>query len=73
MGLRAPHAGSPMSSQDKQRDLELERIVSMQEAQRLSTLSVDTLKRRYPNKIIQLSRRRQGMRLRDALLLGEDG
>lgn len=49
--------------------LELHRIVSLQEASRLSGMSPDTLKRRYAAKIIQLSPRRLGMRVRDALRL----
>jgi hypothetical protein len=49
-------------------DLELERIVSLQRAAELQGLSVDTIKRRQADKIIRLSPRRCGMRLRDALL-----
>jgi hypothetical protein len=49
--------------------LELERIVSLQEASRLSSESVDTLRRRHRDKIIQLSPRRQGMRVKHALML----
>jgi hypothetical protein len=51
--------------------LELSRIVAMSEAERLSGLSHDTLRRRYPEKIIQLSPRRLGMRVRDALMLAK--
>ena len=50
-------------------DLLLKRIVPLKQASELSSLSEDTLKRRYPDKIIKLSERRQGMRLGDALLL----
>jgi hypothetical protein len=49
--------------------LELQRIVSLQEAARLSGLSPDTMKRRHADKIITLSPRRLGMRVRDALML----
>jgi len=49
--------------------LELERIITLQEACRLKSVSLDTLKRRYADKIIHLSPRRRGMRLRDALQL----
>ena len=49
--------------------LELQRIVSLQEAARLSAMSPDTLKRRHADKIITLSPRRLGMRVRDALML----
>jgi hypothetical protein len=53
-------------------DLELERIISLQEAEELSDRSPDTWKRRFPEKVIQLSPRRLGVRLRDALMLGND-
>jgi hypothetical protein len=51
------------------REIELERIVSLQEAARLRDVSIDTLRRRHRDQIIQISPRRQGMRLRDALML----
>jgi hypothetical protein len=50
-------------------ELELERIVPLQEAAQLQSTSVDTIKRRHQDKIIQLSPRRNGMRLRHALML----
>jgi hypothetical protein len=50
-------------------DLLLKRIVPLKQASELSSLSEDTLRRRYPDKIVRLSERRQGMRLGDALLL----
>jgi hypothetical protein len=43
----------------------------MSHAAHLCGISKDTLKRRWPNKIIRLSPRRLGMRVRDALMLGE--
>lgn len=49
--------------------IELERIVTLAEASRLSSESVDTLRRRHADKIIQLSPRRQGMRVKHALML----
>jgi hypothetical protein len=51
------------------RELELERIVTLEEAEALSTLSIPTIRREHADKLIHLSPRRQGMRLRDALLL----
>ncbi len=54
------------------RELELERIVSLRQVKKLSSLSRDSLKRYYADKIIELSPRRLGMRLRDALMLSED-
>ena len=49
--------------------IEQMRIVSMREAARLSGLSAETLRRHHRDKVLQLSPRRQGMRLRDALQL----
>jgi len=46
-----------------------DRIVSIAEAARLSSLSIDTLRRRHRDKWLQLSERRFGMRRRDVLLL----
>jgi hypothetical protein len=54
----------PLSS-----ERDLDRIVSLREASKLRNVSTDTLKRQFPDKIIQLSPRRRGMRLRDALIL----
>jgi hypothetical protein len=49
--------------------VELQRVVDLKEASRLSGLSIDTIKRRHASKIIELSPRRRGMRLGDALSL----
>jgi hypothetical protein len=51
--------------------LELQRIAPLSEASRLSGVSVDTLKRHHGDKIIKISDRRNGMRVKDALLLNE--
>jgi hypothetical protein len=48
---------------------ELQRIVPLTEAERLSGLSEDTLKRHHGDKIIRLSPRRLGMRVGHALQL----
>ena len=53
-------------------DLALVRIVCLREAAQLAGCSEDTLKRRHPEKIIRLSPRRLGMRVRDALFLTDD-
>jgi hypothetical protein len=45
-----------------------DRVLSLPEAAKLMGVSVDTLRRRHSEKILQLSPRRRGMRLRDALL-----
>ena len=49
--------------------LELDRIVSLREATKISSLSADSLKRHHGTKVIELSPRRLGMRLRDALMI----
>ena len=50
---------------------ELDRIISLQEAEKISTLSPDSWKRNHPDKIVKLARRRLGVRLRHALMLDE--
>ena len=52
-------------------ELALKRIVPLKQAAEVSSLSEDTLKRRFPDKIIKLTQRRLGMRLADALLLNQ--
>jgi hypothetical protein len=49
--------------------LELDRIISLQEAEKVSSLSVDSWKRHHADKFVELSPRRLGVRLRDALML----
>jgi hypothetical protein len=49
---------------------ELQRVASLTEAARLAGVSKDTLQRHHADKILQLSPRRLGMRVRDALSLG---
>jgi hypothetical protein len=51
--------------------LELERIISMQAAEEVSGLSTESWKRHHPDKLVVLSPRRLGVRLRDALMLGK--
>jgi hypothetical protein len=43
--------------------IELNRIVPLAEASRLSSLSVDTLRDQFPEKIVHLSPKRAGMRV----------
>ena len=50
---------------------ELHRVVDLKEASRLWGLSVDSIKRHHSNKILDLSPRRRGMRVRDALMLAQ--
>jgi hypothetical protein len=52
--------------------IELQRIISLSEAAQLSGISIDTIKRRHADKIIELSPRRRGMRMRNALMLSEE-
>jgi hypothetical protein len=49
--------------------LELNRIVVMDEAARLSSLSKDALQENYGELIVQLSPKRRGMRVGHALML----
>jgi hypothetical protein len=51
--------------------IELLRIVEMEEAERLSSLSADTLVREHSDKIMKLSSRRNGMRVAHALMLND--
>ena len=50
-------------------DIALARIVSLREASELAGISEDTLRRIHGDKIIRLSPRRLGMRLKDALFI----
>jgi hypothetical protein len=52
--------------------LELLRVAPMQEAERLSGVSEDSLERNHHDKIIHLSKRRKGMRVAHALMLRND-
>jgi hypothetical protein len=49
--------------------VELLRIAPPDEAERLSTLSWDTLQRNHADKVVHLSKRRVGMRVGHALML----
>jgi len=49
--------------------LDLERVVPLPEVVKLTSLSDDTLERRYGHLIVQLSPRRRGMKLRNALAI----
>jgi hypothetical protein len=52
--------------------LELERIITLQEAEKVSSLSPDSWKRHHPDKIVELSPHRLGVRLKHALMLHHD-
>ena len=47
--------------------LELESVKSLTEANKITNLSRDTLKRRYKKYIVKLSSRREGMKLKHIL------
>jgi hypothetical protein len=49
-----------------------DRIMSLAEAARLSSLSIDTLRRRHRDKWLRLSEGRYGMRRKDVLMLAKD-
>jgi hypothetical protein len=51
--------------------LEGERIISLNEAARLNGTSVDTLRRCHSDKIVKMSEKRVGMRLKHALTLAQ--
>jgi hypothetical protein len=52
--------------------VELLQIVEPDKAEELSTLSWDTIKRNHPEKVVHLSKRRVGMRVGHALMLGTE-
>jgi hypothetical protein len=49
--------------------LELERILPMPEVEEITSLSIDSLKRHHKDKIVNLSPRRLGMKLKHALAI----
>jgi hypothetical protein len=65
------HNGGPSLDAIQPSWTELHRVVDLKEASRLSGLSVDSIKRHHSDKIIDLSPRRRGMRVRDALMLAQ--
>jgi hypothetical protein len=65
------HNGGPLLDPIQPSWTELLRVVDLKEASRLSGLSVDSIKRHHRDKIIDLSPRRRGMRVRDALMLAQ--
>ena len=51
-------------------ELELERIVTLREAHEISGLSPDAWRDNYPDLILRLSPRRQGIKLKHVLSVG---
>jgi len=58
---------SPDKKTPAKDDDDLDRIITLQEAARLSSLSPDSWRRNHDDKIIDLRPRRQGVRKRHAL------
>ena len=52
-------------------ELELERIVTLREAHEISGLSPDAWRDNYPDLILRLSPRRQGIKLKHVLSVGQ--
>ena len=52
-------------------ELELERIITLREAHDISGLSPDAWRNNYPDLIIRLSPRRQGIKLKHVLSVGQ--
>jgi hypothetical protein len=52
-------------------ELELRRVLPLEQVTEITNLSRDTLRRNFQDKIIRLSPRRLGMRLSDALAIGK--
>ena len=69
--LEIGHNGNPALDPIQPTWTELHRVVDLKEASRLSGLSVDSIKRHHSDKIIGLSPRRRGMRVRHALMLAQ--
>ena len=51
--------------------LERESVRPMSEIEKITSLGRDTIKRRYPDRVVQLSDKRQGMKLKHALAITE--
>jgi hypothetical protein len=49
--------------------LELERVLELPEVEEITSLSVDSIKRHHRDKLVNLSPRRLGMKLRNALAI----
>jgi hypothetical protein len=54
---------------DQYSDVELDRIITLSEATRISTISADSWRRHHRGMLVRLTPRRIGVRLRHALML----
>jgi hypothetical protein len=61
--------GTPIKKVEQPAWLELERIIPLAEVEKITSLSHDSLGRHHKDKIIHLSPRRRGMKLRDVLAI----
>jgi hypothetical protein len=52
--------------------IELLRVAPPPECEKLSSADWDTLKRNHPDKVVKVSRRREGMRVGHALMLASE-
>lgn len=52
-------------------ELEPERIIPLSDVEAITSLSIDSLERHHQDKIIRLTKRRRGMRLKHALALSQ--
>jgi hypothetical protein len=69
--MRCPAESTLMSTEksDQPTWLELERVLPMPEVEQLTSLSEDSIKRHHRDKLVYLSPRRLGMKLRNALAI----
>jgi hypothetical protein len=67
MNRHAPNSGDAHLLNVLRSEIEANRLVTIQEAARLMSLSTDTLRRRYAHKFVRVSQRRLAMRLHDVL------
>jgi hypothetical protein len=71
LAARGPRMSTVESDDLTKWPIELLRIVEPPEAERLSSMSWDTLLRNHPDRVVHLSKRRVGMRVGHALMLGK--
>ena len=73
-GASALHAWGPEMNDHTNRPptwLERESVVPLAKVEKITSLDRDTIKRRYPDRVVQLSDKRQGMKLKHALAITE--
>ena len=70
LGANDPLAVAPQHALDLPPELQLKRKLSLPQVADFTSLSEDTIRRRYPHFICKLSPRRDGMSLENVLLIG---